>query len=70
MKIGTKVTWGTGNIRGEVTVAPTKAFNHETRKEELFARVALTQPYKAPCGATFPKGTVITVPVRELRELS
>jgi hypothetical protein len=70
VKVGMEVTWGTGNIRGEVTLPPFDNRNPETGNVEPFLRVSLTQPYKAPCGHRFPKGTILTVPVSEARSLS
>lgn len=70
VKVGMEVTWGTGSIRGEVTLPVFDSKNWETGETEPFIRCSLTQPYKAPCGHKFPKGTVITVPVREARSLS
>ncbi len=70
VKVGMEVTWGTGNIRGSVTLPPFDSLNPETGVTEPFIRVSLTKPYVAPCGSRFPKGTVVTVPVSEARSLS
>ena len=70
VRIGQLVTWGTGSIRGEVTMPVFNERNPETGANEPFALCALTRAYTTPCGIDIPKGTPVSVPVNELRVLS
>ena len=69
-RVGAEVTWGTGDIRGSITLPPFDSQDPESGEVVPFIRCSLTQPYTTPCGRSIPKGTVVTVPLSIARSLS
>ena len=68
-KIGTAVTWGSGDIRAMVASEPKSQTLPGDEGPSTVVGCVLTADYKTPCGRTVPKGTAMPMPVSELRLL-
>jgi hypothetical protein len=55
---GTLVTWQSGEIRATVV---------NINDSDETVTVALAEPYKSPCGQTFPAGLKSRIPLFEIR---
>ena len=69
IKEGDSVTWGSGEPAGRVEVLY-EGTNPQTAMGEPFARIAMTKDITSPCGRTWAAGTVVRLPLAELRLLS
>lgn len=58
VKVGTEVTWETGDIRGKIVEAFPKERN---------CTVELTHDYRSPCGHVHPRGQQLLIPAMILR---
>jgi hypothetical protein len=61
VRIGSEVTWGTGVIRAKVLFVFAPATGE--------CKLELIKAYKTPCGMVVPEGSILAMPISEIRSI-